>query len=151
MFIFNTTDKSYGYILSNTGTAIVSTPLMGGYANTWVTGNTYLIGANMVDVATGIPMPFTVPAGFSIQVAGQSWSFNQDSEVIFTVDGYLVVMPGAVSSGTLVVTEVLAGLSTVSIDPTLSKSHTVDIIALNKGLNTMYGAANFICILQEGL
>jgi hypothetical protein len=149
MVIFNVTDKSYGLVLDNTATTITTTPLAGGISNSWVTGAAYILGQSMVDVDTGIQNPFVIPAGSFMELAAESWSYDQDNMVYLLVDGLLMFAPGTVNGGSLSIVEVVAGLTTLTYDPTASNSHTIDIIVFNKGLSYMYGAANFICILDQ--
>jgi hypothetical protein len=148
MTIFNISDGSNGLVLANDAHTVTSLPLSGGVANVWAIGNSYLFAGHLIDVGTGISLPYTVPAGSFLTVIEESWSFNQDENSFILVDGLFVASGGPLSGGTPYYDAGIVGESTLTLDPTASKSHQVDFIMINQGLSPMYGSGEIVAIQE---
>jgi hypothetical protein len=149
MEIFNITDVSRGTIIANTVNTITVAALSGGTLNTWSLGDSYVLGAHLIDVDTGIPMPYTVSAGYTISAVADSRGFNQDGDALIYFDGYLAVDAGYFVSGAAFDSGDFPGFSTSIADPTGAAAHIVDVITVNYGLNTMYGSIQYATILEQ--
>jgi hypothetical protein len=149
MEIFNTTDKSQGTIIANTINTITVAALTGGTLNVWSLGDAYLLGVHMVDIDTGIATPYTLAAGYTLTVIAESWGYNQDGDMLGYFDTLLAVDAGIFGGGSSYENANFPGFSSDSVDPTGASSHLVDLIAVNWGINTMYGAGQFTCILEQ--
>lgn len=105
--------------------------------------------SQLYDVDTGIIMPYTVPAGYTLSIIEERMGFNQDSEGWIFFDGLLVALGNLQASGFGVDFQNLVKFSTTLLDPTAQNSHTVSYTIYNRGLSSMKGGINVVAILES--
>lgn len=126
------------------------------YAIPWVQDQIAVGGnAHIINVATGLPTPYNVPQGYSLNMVQKSYSGDQDYEVQLeyqpTSGGpqYLVVVPGIVAGGEFVYANMVVPYNTATLDPTASSDHDIDFIVYNRGLGALNVNMTAVCILEE--
>jgi len=103
---------------------------------------------SLMDGETGLPMPFTVPAGYDFRVLKYWFNSNESLRLEMYFDGQLIstMFPGDLYT----YFEQDVALFRVSwFDPDLSSSHTMDIQAVNEGTTDAYGHAIVYAILEK--
>jgi hypothetical protein len=148
MEIFNTKDKSHGTITANTATTVTVAALTQGFTNTWHVGDTYVIGAHLVDLASGASMPYPLPAGFTITILEIRGNFNQYAEGYIFTDTLLFAMFYGAAGGDMVQQASIVEFGTGLIDPQGLYPHTPDLIVVNRGTADMTGGMTVTTLLE---
>lgn len=115
---------------------VISTPLASGET------------ASLIDEETGIPMPFTVPAGYDFKVLKYWASTNEPYEGYLYFDGQLVSTLNFVDFDVYFEQEV-ALFKLSDLDPELASEHTVEIKVKNMGAGGLRGMSMCIAILEK--
>lgn len=132
-------------LFSYTPTDLVAHP----YAISWVkpvlaAGAT----AHIVDMATGVDTPYTIPAGYTGALLQIVFNVNQDCEVWVWMDGLLISCIANVSGGLPGYFEELVGYGTEIFDPTALSPHTMDFTIINRGGLAMRGEISISGIIE---
>ncbi len=148
MTAHNITDGSMGIITANTAiTATVN--LAGGIANAWAIADAYLFGVHLINLATGMPMPYLVPAGSNLALIEQRFNFDMRIEAWIYADGWLVAMPAGSNAGLMISQGDIAQFATILVDPTLALPHQIDYEVINRGAGYAIGAITITTILER--
>mgnify|MGYP000206236473 CR=1 FL=1 len=103
---------------------------------------------HLIDTETGLAMPYTVPAGYDLEIIKYWGSANAPVRGRLFIDGVLSANFHFVDYSVYFEQEV--GLAKISdIDPTLSSSHTIDITIENMGGSGAIGYAEVLAILKK--
>ncbi len=103
--------------------------------------------AHLIDVETGLPMPYTIAAGYTLSIIDRRAGLDQDhSEQIF-IDGSLATQSGIGGGNPYAVQEMMP-LSTALLDPTAISPHVADHIFTNLGGAAMHGGITVLAILE---
>lgn len=103
----------------------------------------------LVDNETGLPGPYTVPAGYILFVVEAAHSSDEDVEIWSYVDGFLYGGMGIVSAGQQVLDHRVLGFTTALFDPTGILPHTVNVRVKNIGAGPLKGGFILVCILER--
>ncbi|MBA7694641.1 hypothetical protein ES703_103254 [subsurface metagenome] len=129
------------------------------FAGNWTTGDLeypliadYNIAAggkrHLRDSDTNELLPITLEAGYILSIISIGYTVTQDLMVYLYADSIACISLGVTSGGSAVYENKLREFSTTWYDPTAALSHTIDIIAYNKGSDPMYGAVGILCIME---
>jgi len=161
--IFNVTDGSSGIIIANTANTVTVVALTGGVSDQWNPGDIYTIPspfawvqpplapgatAHYVDNVTGLALPFTVPEGYTLTLIAAGGGFTEDAIAWVYFDDYLVMSGGVMAGGQSDYENRVVGITTATIDPTGSASHTLDIQVTNLGAGNLEGGIEWTGILE---
>ena len=146
--ILNVTDGSSGIITANTVNTVTVAALAGGTTNQWNTNDIYSVVSHPYDVSTGVPLPYTVPQGYTYTMFQKDWTANQDLEIWAYFDGILAGCPGISPSGANIYFNSVVPYSTVTLDPTGALAHTIDLHIKNVGTDVLEGGFDFVGILE---
>ncbi|MDP1891500.1 MAG: hypothetical protein Q8K55_11470, partial [Gemmatimonadaceae bacterium] len=164
LIIMNVTDGSSGTVTANTVNTVTVAALVGGITNRWNFGDIYMVAGafpwvvpslapggmvHMFDVDTGLPMPFTVPQGYTLAVIAAAAAVTEDAQGWGYFDGFLVECAGQAAGGTTYFENKLKGIDTSLFDPTGATAHLIDITITNQGLGALRGSIDYLCILSE--
>ncbi len=104
--------------------------------------------AHLVDLATGVALPYTTPAGYAFAMIQKDWTCNEDIEIwIYAstpseADGgslVLIACPGISPSGDNVYVNPVYTYTSLTLDPTSAYSHSWDVVVVNRGTGNMEG------------
>jgi len=101
-----------------------------------------------VDVDTGLEMPFSVSAGYTIDLLDRYMNCDGDMEVRVYFDSYFAVYPGVITGGMGQYIQQMHPYSSRTLDPTAASSHMADIQVTNLAAVAINCALTFICILE---
>ena len=101
----------------------------------------------LIDEDTGLPMPYTVLAGYELEVLMLWSSFDQKAKAYEYAEGFLLSNVFNDAYNIYYENEVLE-FSTKWIDPAFALPHIVNFEVENKGLVAMEGLAQVACILR---
>ena len=101
----------------------------------------------LVNVSTGVAMPYAVLAGYELEVLMIWASFNQNVRCYGYMDGQLLYEYYHDAMNIYYESEVVEG-STKDIDPTFALPHTMTFSGENLGIENMRGYAKVECILR---
>ncbi len=105
---------------------------------------------HMVDLATGLPMPFTCPAGYIIQMIEKTWNFDGPTNLWLWMDGFLAAAPGAGRAFEEKVENNVVNYSSAWFDPTATLPHTFDVqVEAQDPMNALVGGCTVTAILEE--
>lgn len=104
--------------------------------------------AHVIDMETGMPMPYLVAAGYTLAMVDRRSSLDQDHRELIFMDGSLAA-GNDVSGGTTFIAQEVVPLSTALIDPTASSPHVMDTIFTNLGGAALHGGATALVILES--
>ena len=112
-------------------------------------GNT----AHLVNVATGIAMPYTVPQGYTLTFLESEGSASEDyaSDTYYepaTPPGLQLSASERFGSGRFTYAQAIAAFTTATLDPTAASSHQVDSIITNLGLGALSGGVSLLTLLK---
>ena len=93
---------------------------------------------SLVDVSTGLPMPYTIAVGRTLRVLSNHWSFNRVGQSINYFEGVFVGTAFPESLGTFL-NQPVAPLDTSFIDPTAASSHTMQFTLKNIDTENLEG------------
>jgi hypothetical protein len=102
-----------------------------------------------INVATGMSMPYTVSAGYTVTLIEKEMRANQDFEVWGSYDGMVCGCFGMEEAGSTVYTNRILPFTTKVIDPTAASSHTIDTLIINVGSADLEGGFDFIGLLES--
>jgi len=122
------------------------------YAISWVKDRIDADGSShLYNVSTGVVTPYTLPAGYTLNLVQRGFGANEDFEVLLYYDSLLVVMPSATFvAGGYVYANMVVPYNTSALDPTAGDSHLIDIVVKNKGRGSLRGGFTVVCI-QEAI
>lgn len=103
--------------------------------------------AHVIDMETGLPMPYLLTAGYTLSIIARRSGFDQDYREHTFFDGALI-MGDDHGGGIASIMEEITPLSTTLLDPTASSPHIVDTIFTNLGGAALHGGATAIIILE---
>lgn len=103
--------------------------------------------AHVINIETGMPMPYLIAAGYTLSIIDRRAVFDQDHREQIFLDGALAV-GGESSGGIALGTREVVPLSTALIDPTASSPHAIDTIFTNRGGAALHGGVTALCILE---
>ncbi len=164
LIIVNVTDGSHGTVTANTVNTVTVAALVGGLTNQWNFGNIYSVAGafawvvpslapgartHVIDVETGLAMPFTIPQGYTLTVIAAASAVIEDAIGWGYVDGFLAECAGMAPGGQTYFENKLIGISTALLDPTGATAHTIDITITNLGLGNLRGSIDYVCILEK--
>jgi hypothetical protein len=129
------------------------------FGGNWTTGDLeyplildYNIAAggkrHLRDSDTNELLPIILEAGYILSIISIGYTVTQDLLVYLYADSIACISLGVTSGGSAVYENKLREFSTTWYDPTAALSHTIDIIAYNKGTDPMYGAVGILCIVE---
>ncbi len=129
------------------------------FGGNWTTGDLeyplildYNIAAggkrHLRDSDTNELLPIILEAGYILSIISIGYTVTQDLLVYLYADSIACISLGVTSGGSAVYENKLREFSTTWYDPTAALSHTIDIIAYNKGSDPMYGAVGILCIVE---
>ena len=129
------------------------------FGGNWTTGDLeyplildYNIAAggkrHLRDSDTNELLPIILEAGYILSIISIGYTVTQDLMVYLYADSIACISLGVTSGGSAVYENKLREFSTTWYDPTAALSHTIDIIAYNKGTDPMYGAVGILCIME---
>ncbi|GAJ10760.1 unnamed protein product, partial [marine sediment metagenome] len=96
--------------------------------------------SHLYNVATGVTTPYTVPAGYTLNLIQQGFGANEDFEVLLFYNTLLVLMPSTTFvGGGYVYANMVVPYNTAALDPTAASSHPIDIVVKNKGRGPLRG------------
>ena len=148
MVIHNITDRSSGTVIANTANTVTVAALAGGTLNTWTIGDAYVFSVHLVNLSTGIPMPYLVPARYFISIIEQRINFSQDWEGAIWIDGLYIAQFGAASNGSMISQSNIVAFGTDLLDPLCLTAHLPDLRIINRGGADMVGGITITCILE---
>jgi len=102
-----------------------------------------------IDISTGLDLPYTVPAGYTLRSIAADFSNNQDIEMLYSIDGEIAAGEGFAGPGANDRMQGLFSLGTDFIDPTAALPHTIDAVMYNIGFGVLNGLWDIYCILEE--
>lgn len=104
---------------------------------------------HLTDFETLGPMPYTVPADYTLRIKQIGYTVTQDMMLVAYIDGSnWINCLGAVASGIPFYEDRVVGLSTSWVDPTGALAHDVDIKLYNRGGGDLYGGVVVSCVLE---
>lgn len=103
--------------------------------------------AHLYDVSTGIPMPYTVPAGYALSQVEEICGGTEDNILEIYFDSALVVSEIAAGGHERYVQRILA-FSTLMLDPIAASAHDIDLQITNLGTGALTGAVSYLGILE---
>ncbi len=102
----------------------------------------------LIDTDTGLAMPYTVPAGYELELLQFEGGASQNARTYFYVDGFFLQHLYFGGLDTFFFQNV-TGFTTKDIDPTFSSSHTIEVDVENLGIDTATGLAEIDWILRR--
>jgi len=126
MKVFSTTPSPYPFVVS---------PLAPGES------------AYLRDMETGLDMPYTIHAGYELEVLMLWVSTDQETRNFMEFDGFLSSEYYLPSKQIYYESEVFE-FTSKNVDPTFSLPHTIAFGLTNLGEADMHGTAEVICILR---
>jgi len=107
-------------------------------------------GASMhvVDMTTGLPYPYTTPAGYKHTLIQRSVYVSEDVRLDDYLEGQLG-FSSIITAGSGFFKQDVVGMSTTMFDPTAISAHTVDNIITNLGSGSLVGSFVDVGILEE--
>ena len=106
------------------------------------------VTAHLIDNLTGLPLPLTVPEGYTMTFIAGGLGFTQDSITHLYFDGFLVMSGGVGTGGKTIYENYIVGISTATIDPTGASPHTLDVTVTNLGGANLEGGVDWTGILE---
>jgi ribosomal protein S27AE len=103
--------------------------------------------AHVIDMETGLAMPYTINAGYTLSIVDRHWGLNQDRRERIFFDGFLI-MGYDIGGGNAEYLQEVVPLSSSLLDPTGATAHTIDHIVTNMGGANMYGGLTVLTILE---
>ncbi|RLI77677.1 hypothetical protein DRP04_11040 [Archaeoglobales archaeon] len=104
--------------------------------------------ANLIDASTGQEMPYTVPAGYELEVLMIWASMDQKVRMAMDLLGYLVG-EYYLDAYTIYYESEVKEMSTKDIDPTFSMEIPIRFYGVNLGTEAAHGYAKVVCILRK--
>jgi len=105
--------------------------------------------AHMIDSNTGAPLPYLLPAGYTVTLIETTWNFDQDSVSIFYMDGAFFGMVGVTDGGLPQHVSRITGYSSTIIDPHALSSHWIDLQVINNGGANMSGGIEGVVLFEK--
>jgi phage FluMu protein Com len=105
------------------------------------------VPTSFIDMDTGFPTPFTVPAGYELEILQLVSMQNQNGRGDTYLDGFFIHHTYVEGFAALYQQNIL-GLTTASIDPTFALPHTIDLQVINTGLDVMCGLVEVDWVLR---
>jgi len=105
------------------------------------------LSAHVIDMETGLPMPYTINVGYTLSMVTRRSGLDQDNREHIFFDGALI-MGAELGGGNAQYLEEVVPLSTALIDPMGIIPHTVDTIFTNLGGANMHGGVTALTILE---
>lgn len=106
------------------------------------------VPTSLIDEDTGFPMPYTVPAGYELEILQIVGWQNQNARGDTYVDGLFAHHSYTEGMASIYYQNVL-GFSTAQIDPTFALPHIIDLQIENVGLDVMLGMIEISWILRR--
>lgn len=106
---------------------------------------------HLVNVATGLPMPYNVPAGYGLAMVEQRPNFNQLWVGEIFLDNFITANVGLAGPGVMIDENPVLSFTTLLVDPTAASAHSVDYQVLNlggSGDGSLIGGIQATCILS---
>lgn len=103
--------------------------------------------AHLMDIETGVDMPYTFLAGYELEILMLWISTTQETRNIQDFDGFLSSEFYAPGRQIYYESEVYEFTSKM-IDPTFALPHTIDFRLTNLGADVLSGTAYVVCILR---
>ena len=103
---------------------------------------------HIVDFETGLPSPYTVAQGYTLDGFQAQYSFSQDAIMRTYLDGSFEGSLGVPGGGAVLYVAQIISWGTSVFDPTGATSHTYDIQIVNLGNGDLEGAGTVIGILE---
>lgn len=106
--------------------------------------------AHLVDAATGLATPYTVPAGYSLTLVEKTCYASRQVVMWLYFDGEVVACPMMAQTGGGGMNDNnVVPYTTLWIDPTAAVAHTVDALVENQdSANTLEGGFSITAILE---
>lgn len=108
--------------------------------------------AHLIDMATGIPLPFYLPVGFGATLIESTWHYNQDIElaIYFGNPGppNLLVTCSGGAAGLPQHFSHIYSYSTLSLDPLALLPHFIDCVVINRGGADLRGGMEVVVIIE---
>ncbi len=104
---------------------------------------------SIYNMETGVVTPYTLPAGYTLSLLTNAWSYNQNSVQWLYVDGQLIACFGFDTANKSLYENRVIPLSSALFDPTGLVSHTIDFQVTNKGGGDLEGGVDVIALLEE--
>lgn len=103
---------------------------------------------NLVDVGTGLPLPFTVPQGYVLTILYYSQSTSHPLQMSQYLDG-MIIQNAFLHGMDVYFEQEIYAVGTGLIDPTAATSHTYNMKATNIGTTGLVGIIAAVGILKE--
>ena len=110
------------------------------------------IGASvhLEDVEGLLPMPFIIPAGYTLTMIAAGGTASEDTFMYAYMDNGLVALAQAnAGGGGIYYFNKIVGMTTTWIDPLALAQHTIDVKLYNRGGGDMYGGVMLDAILEK--
>lgn len=111
------------------------------------------VQAHLVDLATGLAMPYAHPAGYALTMAQKDWTCDEDIEIWIyasTAGGPLLLLacPGISPPGDNQYFNPVYTYSSKTIDPAATFAHSYDVVVVNRGAGDMEGGIVVATIVE---
>lgn len=109
---------------------------------------------HIIDLETGLELPYTVPQGWCYSVITRRITFSEDCSISSYVDVHpitgdpLLIISAYYEGGRVNSSSEIVGLATTLIDLNASRSHPVDSIITNIGAGNLEGAVSDIILME---
>lgn len=103
---------------------------------------------HLIDGETYLPMPYTIPVGYTWSVFQIGYGLNQDSRLLAYLDGNFSGQMLLASGGDAHILTEIVGWSSTLFDPTGAESHEIDFVLENIGGADMEGSVSIWAILE---
>jgi hypothetical protein len=104
--------------------------------------------AHLIDFATGLAMPYSTLAGYTITMVQKDWTCSEDLELWLYYDTLLAACPGISPGGANVYINPVFTYSSATLDPAAALPHTWDILAVNRGGGLLEGGIVVATIVE---
>jgi len=105
--------------------------------------------SHMIDISTGLAMPYAVPLGYELEIITQRGSWNQNAVGRIYLPTGALILEWYIAQYALYYEETVKMMSTIDFDPTATTAITVDFTVTELNAGTMNGFASLNCILRQ--
>jgi DNA-directed RNA polymerase subunit RPC12/RpoP len=106
--------------------------------------------AHLIESSTGLPMPYVIPAGYSLEMVEKDWDSSENMGFWLFFDGFPAAAAGQNQANTLTGINTVVSYNTLWFDPTSALPHTIDMLVENfDPMNALEGGISFPTLLTE--
>jgi len=120
----------------------------------WVRAPLAIAGSeHLMDVATGLAMPYTIPAGYTLTFVESEGSHTEDIAMDTyyepaTPPGLQLAVCERFGSGLFIYAQEISAFTSTTLDPTGATAHQIDVILTNLGGGAAQGGTSILAILE---